>query len=194
MNPYYFAFSHAVSPSGDLVATITFNAKASDIDIVLLSTRDGKIVKNITQGFTSRYETIRYEIDPSLGRSLAWSRDGDTLAFFARDGRRHSLFLVDVLTGDVVKRLPLSLDQPVSPGFTPDGRTLLFSAFERGTRDIFSIDLAERRGRQPDPATRSTKRPRPSRPTGRCSPTRSASTARTSSSSRRSPTCGRSAS
>jgi Tol biopolymer transport system component len=115
MNPYYFAFSHAVSPSGDLVATITFNAKDSDIDIVLLSTRDGKIVKNITQGFTSRYEYIRYEIDPSLGRSLAWSRDGDTLAFFARDGRRHSLILVDVVTGDVVKRLPLNLDQPVSP-------------------------------------------------------------------------------
>ncbi len=84
MNPYYFAFSHAVSPSGDLVATITFNAKDADIDIVLLSTRDGKIVKNITKGFTSRYESIRYEIDPSLGRSLAWSRDGDTLAFFDR--------------------------------------------------------------------------------------------------------------
>jgi dipeptidyl aminopeptidase/acylaminoacyl peptidase len=142
MNPYYFAFSHAVSPSGDLVATITFNAKASDIDIVLLSTRDGKIVKNITQGFTSRYEYIRYEIDPSLGRSLAWSRDGDTLAFFARDGRRHSLFLVDVRTGDIVKRLPLALDQPVSPAFTPDGRSLLFSAFDRGARDIFRIDAA----------------------------------------------------
>ena len=141
MNPYYFAFSHAVSPSGDLVATITFNAKDADIDIVLLSTRDGKIVKNITQGFTSRYESIRYEIDPSLGRSLAWSRDGNTLAFFARDGRRHSVFLIDVLTGGVVKRLPLVLDQPVSPGFAPDGRTLLFSAFDRGTRDIFSIDL-----------------------------------------------------
>ncbi len=141
MNPYYFAFSHAVSPSGDIVATITYNALDGDIDIVLMSTKDGKILKNLTKGYTSQYEYIKYEIDPSLGRSLAWSRDGDRLAFFARDGQKHTLFILDALTGATVRKVKLSLDQPVCPSFYPDGQRLLFSAFQKGVRDIFALDL-----------------------------------------------------
>ena len=141
INPYYFAFSHAVSPSGDLVATITFNAMDGDIDIVLLSTRDGKVVRNLTKGYTARYESIKYEIDPSLGKSLAWSRDGDRLAFFARAGRKHTLFIIDPLNGATLQKIKVSLDQPVGPDFYPDGKKILFSAFEKGIRDIFVIDL-----------------------------------------------------
>ena len=56
MNPYFFAFSHALSPSGDIVATITYNALDNDMDIVLISTRDGSVLRNITRGYTARYE------------------------------------------------------------------------------------------------------------------------------------------
>jgi WD40 repeat protein len=142
MNPYYFAFSHAVSPSGDLIATITFNARDGDIDVVLLSAKDGSIIKNITKGYTSRYEYIKFEIDPSIGKSLAWSRDGDRIAFFARDGKKHSLFLVDPLTGRTLQKVKISVDQPAGPCFYPDGRKLMFSGFLKGIRDVFSVDLA----------------------------------------------------
>ena len=142
MNPYYFAFSHAVSPSGDIVATITFNAMDGDIDIVLMSIKDGKILRNLTKGYTSQYEYIKYEIDSSLGRSLAWSRDGDRLAFFARDGQKHTLFILDAITGATLRKVKLPLDQPVCPSFYPDGQKLLFSAFQKGVRDIFVLDLA----------------------------------------------------
>jgi Tol biopolymer transport system component len=142
MNPYYFAFSHAVSPSGDLVATITFNAQDGDVDIVLMSTKDGKILKNLTKGYTSQYESIRFEIDPSLGKSLAWSRDGDRLAFFARDGEKHSLFIIDAFDGSTIRKIKVPDDQPVCPTFYPDGRKIMFSAFKKGIRDIFELDLA----------------------------------------------------
>jgi len=142
MNPYYFAFSHALSPSGDIVATITYNARDNDMDIVLLSVKDGTIIKNITKGYTAQYEYIKYEIDSSLGKSLAWSRNGDRLAFFARDGQKHSLFLAEALTGATVQKIKLALDQPASPCFYPDGKKLLFSAFQKGVRDIFAVDLA----------------------------------------------------
>jgi len=141
MNPYYFAFSHALSPSGDIVATITYNAKAEDIDIVLISTKDGSIIKNITKGYTSRYDYIRFEVDPSSGPGLAWSPDGDRIAFFARDGRRHSLFIIDAFRGSTLKKIVLPYDQPASPCFEPDGRSLLFTAFQLGQRDIFRVDL-----------------------------------------------------
>jgi Tol biopolymer transport system component len=142
INPYYFAFSHAVSPSGDLVATITFNARAGDMDIVLLSAKDGKVLKNITKGYSTKYETIKYEIDPSQGKCLAWSPEGDRLAFFAREGRRHSLFIISALTGETLRTIDLPVDQPSGPCFTRDGTRLLFGAFVRGIRDLFAVDLA----------------------------------------------------
>lgn len=142
MNPYFFAFSHALSPSGDIAATITYNALDNDMDIVLISTRDGSVLKNITRGYTAQYETIKYEIDPTLGKSLAWSRDGDRLAFFARDGQKHALFVLDVLTGAIARRIKLDVDQPAGPVFYPDGRKIMFTAFARGQRDVFAVDLA----------------------------------------------------
>ena len=141
INPYYFAFSQALSPSGEMVATITYNALDNEMNVVLLSSKDGRILKTITKRYTSDYEYIKYEIDPSLGPSLAWSPDGDRIAFFARDGRRHSLFIVSPLTGETMKKIALALDQPTGLCFLPDGRTLLFTAFEKGIHDIFALDL-----------------------------------------------------
>ncbi len=141
MNPYYFAFSHTLSPSGDIAATITYNAKDEDIDIVLISTKDGRVIKNITKGYTSRYEYIRFEVDPSSGPGLAWSPEGDRIAFFGRHGRRYSLFIIDAFKGKTLKKFAIPYDQPTAPCFDPDGDKLLFTAFERGHRDIFQIDL-----------------------------------------------------
>jgi hypothetical protein len=141
MNPYYFAFSHAVSPSGELVATVTYNALDYKMDIVLLSAKDGRILKNITKGYTTDYQYIKYEIDPSLGATLAWSPDGDRLLFFARDGRRHNVFIISPLTGETLKKIPLTLDQPSGACFLPDGKSVIFAAFRRGIRDLFALDL-----------------------------------------------------
>ncbi|MBM3296643.1 MAG: hypothetical protein FJY83_03480 [Candidatus Aminicenantes bacterium] len=141
VNPYYFAFSHALSPSGEVVATVTFNALEYDVDILLLSVRDGKVLKNITRGYTTRYEYLKYEIDASLGRMLAWSPDGNTLAFFARDGRRHALFLVEAFSGALVRKYALDIDQPNGPCFSPDGRSLFLTGFLRGVHDIYRLDL-----------------------------------------------------
>lgn len=140
-NPYYFSFSPDVSPSGDLAAVITYNIRDFVFDIVLISMRDGSIVRNLTGGYSRHYQSLKFTVDPSEGRSLAWSRDGDAIAFFARDGRRHSLFLMDPLTGRINKRVPIPLDQPHAPSFAPHSRELVFSAFDRGIHDLFKIDL-----------------------------------------------------
>jgi len=141
-NPYYYALSHAVSPSGDIVATLTYNAKDYDVDIVLISTKDGSVIKNITKGYTTKYEYIKYEIDPSKGRNLAWSPDGDRIAFFARDGQKHALFIIDALKGNTLKKIKIFIDQPSSPCFLPNNEELLFTGFSKGTHDIFKINLS----------------------------------------------------
>ena len=141
LNPYYFALSHTLSPSGDIVAALSANIKESDIDIILISTKDGSVIKNITKGYTSKYEHIKYEVDPSKGSDITWSSDGDKIAFFARAGQKHSLFIISALTGKSLKNIQIPYDQPSSPYFYPSGDELIFTAFDKGIHDIFKINL-----------------------------------------------------
>lgn len=141
LNPYYFALSHALSPSGDIVAALTVNLKESDIDIILISTKDGSVIKNITKGYTLQYEHIKYEIAPSKGSDITWSSDGDQIAFFARAGQKHTLFIISALTGKTLRMIKIPYDQPASPCFFSDGKELLFTAFHNGIHDIFKINL-----------------------------------------------------
>lgn len=141
LNPYYFALSHALSPSGDIVAALTVNLKESDIDIILISTKDGSVIKNITKGYTLQYEHIKYEIAPSKGSDITWSSDGDQIAFFARAGQKHTLFIISALTGKTLRMIKIPYDQPASPCFFFDGKELLFTAFHNGIHDIFKINL-----------------------------------------------------
>src|SRR5215470_5179034 len=48
---YAEALSIAASPSGDLIAVVTANRKDQELDIVLVSSKDGSIVRNLTNGF-----------------------------------------------------------------------------------------------------------------------------------------------
>lgn len=141
LNPYYFSLSHALSPSGDIVAALVVNMKGYDFDIILISTKDGSVIKNLTKGYTLKYEHIKYEIDPAKGSDVSWSSDGDQIAFFARAGQKHSLFLISALTGKTDKIIKIPFDQPSSPCFFPDGEELMFTAFHEGTHDIFKINL-----------------------------------------------------
>jgi len=141
MNPYYHAYSIALSPSGDIVAAILANYKDLDFDIVLFSTKDGSVIKNITKGYSVKYESIKFEIDPAEGRDLAWSSDGDRIAFFGRAGQKHSLFIINPLTGNIVQSIKIQQDQPSSPCFFPSGNEIVFTAFENGIHDIFKLNL-----------------------------------------------------
>ena len=141
LNEYWFAFSHALSPSGDIIAVVTYNIRDLDLDVLLLSAKDGKVIKNLTKGYTLKYEHIKFEIEPSNGRNVAWSTDGDKIAFFARAGQKHALLILDALTGKTLKKINLPQDQPASPCFSPDNNELYFVAFENGIHDIFKLHL-----------------------------------------------------
>jgi len=141
LNQYYFAFSHDVSPSGDIVAVLAYNYKSGEFDIILISTKDGKVIKNITKGYTLKYEYIRFNIDPSMGTDISWSPDGDKVAFFGRSGEKYALFIVDPVTEETVKKIHIPYDRPSSPCFYPDSDELLFTAFDNGIHDIYKLNL-----------------------------------------------------
>ena len=80
------AFSIAPSPSGDLIAAMTINQKDREIDIVLVSAKDGSVVRNLTNGFD---KDMGFDHIVQYGEQfqmpwMAWSPKGDRLAYFVR--------------------------------------------------------------------------------------------------------------
>ncbi|MEW6363605.1 MAG: hypothetical protein AB1714_03080 [Acidobacteriota bacterium] len=139
----FSVFAMELSPSGDLIAALTGNRADAELDLVLISARDGRIIKNLTKGYTTRYQAIHYQYDPAKGDAIAWSRDGDNIAFLARTGKRRSIFLIKVTTGKIERKLPLTIDEATSPVFYPDGSALLVSGLQDGVADLFKISLAD---------------------------------------------------
>ena len=134
------------SPSGDLLAVVTVNRRDREIDIVLISAKDGKVIRNLTPGFDQGMG-FDYIVTPG-GRWitipwLAWSPAGDRLAFVVRREKGKSIVVQNVLNKKIEKRIDLkTVDEPESPSFSPDGKSLAFSAMQNGWADIFTVDLA----------------------------------------------------
>ncbi|HEV8336228.1 MAG TPA: hypothetical protein VGR67_07430 [Candidatus Polarisedimenticolia bacterium] len=135
-----FTFSPVLSPSGDLVAALT--NRYDDLDVVIFSAKDGEMIRNLTRGFTNKYENIITEAFDGKN-DLSWSAEGDRIAFFARKENERRLFIYDALKGSEVDRFSIpGIDVESSPAFSPDGKSIVFSGNERGVVDIFRFDLA----------------------------------------------------
>ncbi len=134
-----FTFSPALSPSGELVAV--FSAPKLDLDLLILSAEDGSIVRNITKGWTNKYEHLVTRVFQGK-RDIAWSPAGDEIAVFARRENKHKLLIFNALTGRRVRTLDFAdIVQGASPAFSPDGRRIAFEGNLRGTVDIFEYNL-----------------------------------------------------
>ncbi len=135
-------YAFAPSPSGELVAAVTGNRNDGEADIVMLSAKDGAVVKNLTKGYTGKYEGVTFPGENFVtGRTIDFSPKGDVVAFVGRTGKRRSLFLVSPLSGDVVKKLPIDLDEVESPCILPNGKQVLFAATKEGVADIYLMNL-----------------------------------------------------
>ncbi len=140
--PFAYSFSHQVSPGGELLAVVTVNYRTYKIDIILISLKDGKVIKNVTPGFKSTYDGIDFKFIPSDGRSFSWDRQGKNIAFFARKELDSYLVVLDALDNRVVKEFKVGVIQkPSSPVFHPKKDTLLFTGIEGIRSFLFSLDL-----------------------------------------------------
>jgi Tol biopolymer transport system component len=137
------AISPAASPSGDLVAALAVTR--GDLDIVLYDAKKRRLIGNLTKGFTNRYEYIVSQHVTSkarMGRDLAFSPDGNTLAAFVKRERGRSLVLFDVLERRLDRMIDMDVEQQHGPAFSPDGGKVAFSGNRDGRFDIFELDLA----------------------------------------------------
>src|SRR5213594_321840 len=142
---YAEALSIAASPSGDLIAAVTVNRKDQELDIALLSSKDGSIVRNLTSGFDKDMgfdHLVQLGVDQMANPWMAWSPKGDRLAYFVRTEKERTLIIQNVLTKKIEDRIAMkSVDEPESPNFAPDGRTIAFDALRGAVGDIFTVNV-----------------------------------------------------
>jgi hypothetical protein len=141
---YANVYSAEPSPSGELIAAMTGNRRDGELDIVLLSSKDGSVIRNLTRGL-DQDRGFEYISTPG-GRWntvpwMSWSPVGDRLAYFARTEKQKSLILQNMVSGAIEQRVAMDVDEPESPNVHPSGRLVAFSALRNAVGDIYTVNL-----------------------------------------------------
>jgi hypothetical protein len=141
---YANVYSAEPSPSGELIAAMTGNRRDGELDIILLSSKDGSVIRNLTRGL-DQDRGFEYISTPG-GRWntvpwMSWSPVGDRLAYFARTEKQKSLILQNMVSGTIEQRVALDVDEPESPNVHPSGRLVAFSALRNAVGDIYTVNL-----------------------------------------------------
>jgi len=134
------------SPSGDMLAAVVGNMHDQELDIILLSSRDGQIIRNLTPGLDKNrgfeYIATAGGLRGNVVPWIAWSPVGDRLAYFVRTEKDKTLIVENVVNRKTEYKIKLSsVDEPESPAFSPDGTKIAFSALKDGIGDIYTVEL-----------------------------------------------------
>ncbi|MCB1043285.1 MAG: PD40 domain-containing protein [Acidobacteria bacterium] len=154
----FTTLSPDLSPSGDLFAA--FVPLKNSLDLVLISTKDGRLFKNLTPGYTNVYTEL--SVNPFNGTNdLAWSTDGNEIAFMARREGTNILLVVNVLTAEIVENIKFpNIKSLESPCFGKDSNDLYFVGDENGQTDVFRLNRATGQAENLTRDTESDKNPR----------------------------------
>ena len=171
-------------PGGELLAVVTVNYRTYKIDIILVSLKDGKVIKNVTPGFKSTYDGIDFKFIPSDGRTFSWDRQGENIAFFVRKELDSYLVMLERPRQPGAEGVQHRGDpESELAGFSPRARTSCYFTGSRGHAVRISIRPGPGQSgqvQQTDRRPHSMSRPSISRPTARRSFIRPASAISTS--------------
>ncbi len=131
--------SPELSPSGDLFAAVI--PHKNEMDLVLISTKDGRVFRNLTRGRTHKYQEISIGAFRGVN-DLGWSADGNKIAFAAREEGTNHLMVASVLNGKITHDLLFKdIRDAQAPIFSKDGEDLYFVGNRKGFYDVFKYNF-----------------------------------------------------
>jgi len=135
---HYLNRDPAFSPTGDRIAVLS--DRDDHASVYILSAIDGKVLSRAAVGEKSgRFEEMHW-----LRGGISWSSDGTQLVFTAKTENQDALYIIDVKSGDVARRLrPDEFSSLYSPDWSPDGSKMVFVAVHNGRSDLYSWDLSQ---------------------------------------------------
>ncbi len=126
-------FWPSVSPQGDRVAW--FSDRRQYTDVFLMSAFDGRVLRRVVRG----ERNVAFEAFPLLRTSIAWSPDGNRLAFVAGSKGRDRLYVVDSNDGKVLERLDVPCDQVSFPAWSPVSDSIVVLGLTKGRSDLWLV-------------------------------------------------------
>jgi len=125
----------ALSPDGEHVAFISDRSLYSDLYLADATT--GEVKERLVKGErTGSFESLRF-----FNTSMAWSADGKFLTFPAKVGGEDAIYVLELESKKVRRKLTFGLDGILSPAFSPDGQEIVFVGIDGGQSDLFLTDL-----------------------------------------------------
>lgn len=126
----------AISPRGDKMVFISNRSLYNDL--YLASAINGEVISKLVEGERSAdFESLRF-----FSTSISWSPDERYIAFPAKVGARDALYIMDVRSKKVIRRIKVNLDGATSPSWSPDGKKLVFVGLQGGQSDLYVVDAA----------------------------------------------------
>lgn len=133
-----FNVSPAPSPDGRKVAYLsTRDGHPPEVRVKDLAAGKEKVLKALSAGA----ENIPYGRFTKPLRSLAWSPDGEYLAFSGQKNHREYLYLYAPRTGKVSRSSVAGLAEVRQPAFSPDGKKIAFVGMAGGFNDIYELPV-----------------------------------------------------
>jgi Tol biopolymer transport system component len=137
-----------LSPDGNRIVFLSNgNEKRAElfIDLWLADAHTGKRIKRLVESTTNpNFEELRL-----LYSQSSFSNNGRMLAFTAQREGKDVMYLMDVASANVTRRVDLpGIDAIWSPVWSPDDRQIAFSGTHGGVTDLYIVDTDGKNLRQ----------------------------------------------